>query len=213
MKKLMLAFLFIFLNFNLNLNEHTLNLLPAFVGYIFMYQGIKELIYEIPRYAKMQKFVIVMGACTAVEWVLNLLGVSIGIGFAVFASAYSLVLTFISFYISYHIVKGISDVERANSYPLGGEKLEKTWLVLVICNGAGSALALISVLGIYAMALLALVFAIVALVAIICFLVFFNATKNEYYKMKAVMAQNMTMNADMGAKNAENKEETQETIE
>jgi uncharacterized membrane protein len=213
MKKLMLAFLFIFLNLNLNLNEHTLNLLPAFVGYIFMYQGIKELIYEIPRYAKVQKFVIVMGACTAVEWVLNLLGVSIGIGFAVFASAYSLVFTFISFYISYHIVKGISDVERANSYPLGGEKLEKTWLVLVICNGAGSALALISVLGIYAMALLALVFAIVALVAIICFLVFFNATKNEYYKMKAVMAQNMAMNADMGAKNAENKEETQETIE
>jgi hypothetical protein len=31
--------------------------------------------------------------------------------------------------------------------------------------------------------------------------------------MKAVMAQNMAMNADMGAKNAENKEETQETIE
>lgn len=213
MSKIMLSFLFIFLNFNLNLNEHTLNLLPAFVGYIFMYQGIKELIYEIPRYAKVQKFVIVMGACTAVEWVLNLLGVSIGIGFAVFASAYSLVLTFISFYISYHIVKGISDVERANSYPLGGEKLEKTWLVLVICNGAGSALALISVLGIYAMALLALVFAIVALVAIICFLVFFNATKNEYYKMKAVMAQNMAMNAYMEEKNAENKEETQETIE
>ena len=110
MSKIMLAFLFIFLNFILNLNEHTLNLLPAFVGYIFMYQGIKELIYEIPRYAKIQKFVVVMGACAAVEWVMNLLGVSSGIGFAVFASAYSLVLTFISFYISYHIVKGISDV-------------------------------------------------------------------------------------------------------
>lgn len=52
MSKMMLAFLFVFLNFNLNLNQHTLNLLPAFVGYIFMYQGINELIYEIPRYAK-----------------------------------------------------------------------------------------------------------------------------------------------------------------
>ena len=31
--------------------------------------------------------------------------------------------------------------------------------------------------------------------------------------MKAVMAQNMAMNAYMEAQNAENKEETQETIE
>lgn len=193
MSKLMLAFVFIFLNFNLDINQVTLNLLPAFVGYIFMYQGIKELIYEIPRYAKIQAFVIVMGICTAVDWVMNLLGVSVGIGFAVLASAYSLILTFVSFYISYQIVKGISDVERANSYPLGGEKLEKTWLVLVVCNGAGSVLTLVGVLGVPAMAFLGLICVLVALVAVICFLVFFNKTKNEYYKMKTARAQEETM--------------------
>ena len=50
MSRLFWGFFLIFVNFNLNVNAHTLNLLPPFVGYILLLQGMRELEPESERF-------------------------------------------------------------------------------------------------------------------------------------------------------------------
>ena len=43
MSKLFWGFFFIFINFNLNVNQYSLNILPPFVGYFLLWQGMRQL--------------------------------------------------------------------------------------------------------------------------------------------------------------------------
>ena len=66
MKKLFWGFFFVYLNFNLNLNAHSINILPNFVGWWLVLQGMEELKHE-SRYFENPRLIICCGAKGANE--------------------------------------------------------------------------------------------------------------------------------------------------
>lgn len=201
MKKLMLGFVFIFLDFNLNLNEVSINLLPSFVGYILLYMGLGEMMKEVPRYGKIRIFCSVMVAVDFITWICNLLGLAtmledVLVSVAGAEALYLLItlaMTVVSYYISYQIVMGIADIEKKNEYSLGAGRLEKVWLIMVVSHLIASASSVFGIWGGDVMLVVMLPFLLVMLVTVICFLVYFNRTKNEYYKMKDTKAREETL--------------------
>ena len=63
------GFFFIYLNFNLSINAHTLNVLPEFVGYFLLLQGLRELEEESGVFSDTRPFVVGMTVYTAILWV------------------------------------------------------------------------------------------------------------------------------------------------
>ena len=57
MGKFFWGFFFIYLNFNLSINAHTLNVLPEFVGYFLLLQGLRELEEESGVFSDTRPFV------------------------------------------------------------------------------------------------------------------------------------------------------------
>ena len=67
MKSLFIGLIFIFIDFNLTLNETmVINLIPDFVGFILMYQGLTQLTNESERFFKNE---------TVCYWYGNLFGI------------------------------------------------------------------------------------------------------------------------------------------
>ena len=79
MKKIVFGFLLIFLNFNLNFNRVSINVLPDFVGYYLLLQGMAQMKEENPRFAAPRPFTVGMVVYTAILWVGSVLGVSGGV--------------------------------------------------------------------------------------------------------------------------------------
>ena len=65
MGKFFWGFFFIYLNFNLSVNAHTLNVLPEFVGYFLLLQGLRELEEESGVFSDTRPFVVGMTVYTA----------------------------------------------------------------------------------------------------------------------------------------------------
>ena len=68
MGKFFWGFFFIYLNFNLSVNAHTLNVLPEFVGYFLLLQGLRELEEESGVFSDTRPFVVGMTVYTAILW-------------------------------------------------------------------------------------------------------------------------------------------------
>ena len=69
MKKLFWGFFFIYLNFNLNFNQHSLNVLPDFVGYILLLQGARILEDESEFFSRARPFATGMTIYSAILWI------------------------------------------------------------------------------------------------------------------------------------------------
>ena len=69
MRKLFWGFFFIYLNFNLNLNQYSLNILPNFVGYILLLQGMKQLEEESRFFRRARPFAVGMAVYEAILWI------------------------------------------------------------------------------------------------------------------------------------------------
>ena len=110
MGKFFWGFFFIYLNFNLSVNAHTLNILPEFVGYFLLLQGLKELDEESGVFAGGRPFAVGMAVYTGILWVGALLGIT-GTG-SWLSTLLNLVSTAVSLYISWAIIQGIREMEE-----------------------------------------------------------------------------------------------------
>ena len=140
MKKFAIGFLLILLDFNLNFNRFSLNVLPDFVGYWLLMQGMAEMEKENPRFTSPRPFAIGMAIYTALLWVGNLLGVSGGFVMTVL----NLVALAAHFYIAWVLVLALREVEQCREADLYGEMLYKRWKILLGINVALQLLRLLA---------------------------------------------------------------------
>jgi len=129
LKKLFWGFFFIYLNFNLNFNQHSLNVLPDFWGYILLMKGMQELADESSLFEKARPFAAGMAVYTGVLWVGALLGIASEGGWI--AEILNLVATVIGLYVSWVLIQGVLEVEGTRGADLNGERLLTLWKALV----------------------------------------------------------------------------------
>lgn len=169
MRKLFWGFFFINLNFNLSVNQHTLNVLPDFVGYILLLQGMKELEAESSLFQGARPFAMGMAVYTAILWVGALLGVISNGGWV--SQLLSLVAMIMALYISWVLVQGVLDMERSKAADLNGAKLYQWWKGLVAIQVAAKLLYLMANLANISILLgLAMMLVVVGFVVIVLYL-------------------------------------------
>lgn len=144
MRKLFIGMIFVFLDFTINLNATRIGLIPDFVGYIFMLQGLSELAGQSDRFTNIRPFVLGMAVYTGALYLFDLLGVTASAG--VGSWLLGLVSTGISLYISYYIVLGVMDIEQLQMRDLNGANLLRAWKAYAIVSAAVFLLYLIPVL-------------------------------------------------------------------
>ncbi|KXL52121.1 hypothetical protein CLNEO_24700 [Anaerotignum neopropionicum] len=171
MKNIFIGFILIFLDFNLNLGNSHIGLIPDFVGYFVMINGLVEMSEKSPMFMDAKPYATGMTVFTAILYLIDVVGFSVSLG----ALSYVLAITstIVSLYISYKIVMGVIDMERIYSIILNGENLKSKWTILAVLN----ILVFVSLL----IPAFAIVCIILAVIAAICFLVAFNNSKNLYY--------------------------------
>lgn len=179
MKKLFWGFLFINLNFNLNFNAHTLNVLPDFVGYILLLQGMKDLEPESHFFQAARPFAIGMAVYTAILWVGALFGITSNEGWV--SQLLGLVSMVVALYISWVLIQGVLEMEAAKAADLNGPKLYQLWKVLTVAQAAAKVIGLLANLANLSVLLgLGIVLVIVGLVLIILYLMAWHKSAMAY---------------------------------
>ncbi|NLK29031.1 MAG: hypothetical protein GX306_11930 [Clostridiales bacterium] len=173
MRYIFIGLILNFLDFNVNFGSSNIELLPDFVGYILMYQGMKELSGDSEWFRKLPSFTIAMAIYSGIIFVLELFGMSTESSIWLFIIL-GIISQIISLYIIYGIIMGIMDMERDNTWELYSEPLFSAWKVIVVCSILVIPLMLV-------LPVLSLIGAIIQLIASIYFLISFNRTKNAYY--------------------------------
>jgi len=164
--------LFVFLDFNFNSGSVSIGLIPDFLGYIIMINGLNELLEKGNRFSKAKSYANIMAIYTGILYVMDIVGISFAIGRYV-CFGLGLISTAISLYISYNIVIGIMDMEKDEGCELNSVSLYTNWKLLAVFSIATYILILIPVLAILGM--------IGGFIVAICFLVSFSKSKNLYY--------------------------------
>lgn len=177
MKNIFIGFLLIFLNFDLNIGSSKIGLIPNFIGYMVMINGLLEMAEESPLFIKVKPLATFMAVYTGILYAADLVGISVSLG--PLSILFGIVSTVISLYLSYNIVMGVKEVEEKYNTPLNGDSLKSTWTFLAVFNILAFALVLIPALTIICI--------VVSFIAAICFLVAFNNSKNRYYDMKGYL--------------------------
>ena len=170
MRNIFIGFLFVFLDFNLTLGTSQIGLIPDFVGYILVFQGLAELENMSLRFTKARPFSLGMAVYTGLLYVLAVLGIGTN---DILSFVLGLISTLISLYISYNIVMGIKEIEASSGRFLNAQGLYSSWTLLAILSLIVYLLFIIPILNVLCI--------VAGLITGIVFLVSFNKTKNLYY--------------------------------
>lgn len=171
MNNIFIGMLFVFLDFNIDFGTTRVGLIPDFIGYILVAQGLAELTAGNDRFSRVRPVAIGMAVYTALLYVLDLFGMLLtSEPLLMFLLGLAIIL---SLYVSYGVVMGINDLEAALEQDLSARSLYTAWTVLAVLTLAVYMLSLLPVLS--------LVCIIAGFVVGIAFLVMLNRTKNLYY--------------------------------
>jgi len=109
----------IFLFFNINIGS--ISILPAFVGYILIFMGMKDYP-QVERFAKARPWAIAGAVLSAVTWlpIVNLQGIPMLLG-----TSFQLITT-------YWLAVGMMEVEGLYGIELSAIKLSKAWNVMAV---------------------------------------------------------------------------------
>ena len=173
MKNIFIGFLLIFIDFNLNLGNSQIGLIPDFVGYIVMINGLDEMADESRMFMEVKPYATGMAVYTSILYFIDLIGISASLGFLSYILA--IASTIISLYISYNIVSGVKEMEEKYNIFLNGDSLRSIWTLHAVFNVVTYICLLIPIV--------AIVCIIVSFIIAISFLVAFNKSKDLYYEM------------------------------
>ena len=171
MDKLFWGFFLLFLNFNLNFDVHTLNILPAWLGYILLMQGAKSLRHESELFKIPCPWCIAAAAYTFVLWVLDIIAFT-PLGWINWLL--EIIAVFAKLYITYLLIRAIADVEPRRSVDLRSKHLKNVWWVVAVTSIISVALE---------MAVLQFISNLVGFVAGICLLVAVHNTRKLYHQL------------------------------
>ena len=130
-KLIFIGMLLIFLNFDLEIGASSIGILPNFLGYFFMFEGIAEVVefsdyfYNLTRYRRG-----VIGY-SALIYAADLLGLSSRLP-TLITVATGLATTALSLFISYNILMGVRDIESGKSQNLNSHQLYFAWKLVAV---------------------------------------------------------------------------------
>lgn len=171
MKNIFIGLILVLFDFNLNLGAATIGLIPDFIGFYFILQGVRELKDQSAKIASAEKPAFVMAIFTAVLYLFDLLTISARLyplGYIL-----GLISTIAALYVLYLIVSGIGQIEAEQAKPLEAAKLFTAWKIYAVVSVSLYFLTLIRLLG--------LLWFIAGLGATVYFIYMFNKSKNLYY--------------------------------
>lgn len=99
---------YMFIIFELNIG--TLDIIPDFVGYIYIYQGIKSLTNTVLSLKLLVNFAILLGIISFMEWVLAIFNIGISIYII------NTVITIITLYFDFHLITDIVEIGKMYNY-------------------------------------------------------------------------------------------------
>ena len=120
---------FVFLNFNLRIGVWDVGLFPSFVGYFFILKGLTEMSGLSHRIYKMTPAVLIVGAFSAMMYVIELFG---AVGAGAFGHILVLISINVALYVAYSFVMGIQDIEVHKKQDLNLTQLFFAWKVLAV---------------------------------------------------------------------------------
>ena len=172
MNKIFWGMIFMFFNFNIDLGATRIGLIPDFVGYMILLNGLNELSQLSNKFEQVKPYTVGMVIYTGVLYGMNLFGLSTWT-VGPMTIILGIISTIVYLYISYHIVMGVKDIEIENNKELNFASLYRTWKVAAIFS-------LITYLLFWG-PILAVVCAFVGFIATLCFIIVLNKSKNLYY--------------------------------
>lgn len=164
MRKLFWGFFLIFLDFNLTVNHHVLEVLPDFVGYLFLMRGLAELTPESPLFEKIRPVALVLAILSGLQWLGALLG------FRAAGVLLDLTLLAGTLYLIWALIASIREAETFRGADLNSAGLQKLWLPWLVLQLSGCVLSVLALLSLGILAVLTIPVAIAALVVGILFL-------------------------------------------
>ncbi len=172
MKNIFIGFVFLFLDFNLKLGNSKIGLIPDFVGYMIMLNGLAEMARESKFFIKVKPYATGMTVYSTLIYIMDFFGASVSLGLLPYFLAFT--STIISLYISYNIVMGVLDMEEQYNTHLAGPTLKTRWQYLAIFSVSSFILQISP---------LAIICIIISIIVTIYFLVAFNKSKNLFYNI------------------------------
>lgn len=161
MRKLFYGFLLMFLSFDLSINEHSLDVLPDFVGYFLLIRGMKEMAVESSLFQNARPFAAGMMIYSAILWIGNLLAVTEE---GWLSELLNLIAMIVALYIAWVLIQAVRETEENRATDLNSGALYRYWKGLVVIQVAAKMLALMINL-----ANLGVLIALVAILAVIGF--------------------------------------------
>ena len=175
MKKLFWGLFFIYLNFNLEINQHSLNVLPDFVGYILLIQGVDLLKEESPFFEKARPYAVAMAIFTAVLWIGAVLGVASEDD--VITVVLTLIAAAVKLYISWILIQGVAEIEKDRSVDLNCERLLTLWKALVAIEVIMNVLrVMMNLANVIVMAVFSVLLLVAGLIVVILYLLAWKKT-------------------------------------
>jgi hypothetical protein len=137
LKTIVIGLLFILFNFTINFEQtFILNIIPTFVGYIFLRRGLRSLlsIEENNEFAKADKIAAILLIVTLITFVMDLMGLSALITqeFIFLGLAISLITMLVQLILLHHLTKGIQIINTYASEH--NQMLYATFQVIVVTN-------------------------------------------------------------------------------
>ena len=178
MRSIFIGFLLIFLDFNFNIGESTIGLIPDFIGYILLVQGLREMEPESARFPQARPFAVGTGIYSAITYALDLFGVTNQLGGLGIALGF--LYTIVSLCLAWLVVKGVQEAEQRRRTDLNGHSLWTAWLLMAVFQ-------LISYVFLF-IPVLVLVGILASFVISIVFLVALHTAKNRYAELPPLPA-------------------------
>lgn len=125
MLQIFIGYLLLFLHFKIN----GFDLLPDFLGFIFIFAGLGKLSEESNYFKKARPFSVIMAVIEVVSLALMFVDVELNL---VISNSLRLVAAAMSLYIMFCIIKGIGDIEKNHNESLGYDKMMTVWKVSAV---------------------------------------------------------------------------------
>ena len=138
MKPIFIGLIFMSINFHLDINAARIGLIPDFVGYFFMLQGLNELLPHSGHFTKLMPFVKGMLIYSAVLYAADLFGLwrwnfYFGTGAHGIIVLVGIVTTVLTLSVLHRLLQGVREMETNLSVQLNSVQLGTAWKVMAIC--------------------------------------------------------------------------------
>lgn len=136
MKQIFIGLIFILLDLNLGIN-----ILPDFVGYLLVWKGCGDLMADSAKLGAVRPVALILTALTAVVFVMNILGLTAGLG--ILGNIIEIIMVLGSLLVIFMLGKGVCEVEAKYEIELNSVAILNSWKLLALAQVGAYALVLL----------------------------------------------------------------------